>query len=1079
MIDPFVFSIAIDPGNPNTIYAGIFKSANGGQSWTVSNSGLPDAVIRVLRIDPSNPATIYAGSALASVFKSTNGGRSWTAANSGITPACIEDLAVDPANSATLYAAISAGGNCPLLSGVFKSNNGGASWTEVNSGITDLQVLSLAVEPSNTNVLYAGTRLHGIFKTTNAGASWSLVKSGLLSTSFGVSHLPIVVDPLKPGTVYAGTVNGVFKSADSGMNWTSTNTGFPASTNVFALAIEPAAAPRKEQDFIWARAMGGRGSPFSWASDVAVDSSGNVYTVGFFEGNADFDPGPGTFNLTSAGRAGDIFVSKLDSAGNFLWARAMGGPSPQEEQLLPNPNSASGVALDGSGNVYATGIFEGTVDFDPGPGTFNLTSAGIIDIFVLKLDSTGSFVWARAMGGAFFDAATDVALDGSGNIYTVGWFEGIVDFDPGPLSFSLTSLGRDDFFVSKLDSAGDFVWARAMGGPDSDAASGIALDGSSNVYTVGGFEGTVDLDPGPGTFNLTTAGDGNITSLGQADIFVSKLDSAGNFIWARAMGGPFADEATGVALDGSGNVYTVGGFRGTADFDPGRLSFNLTNAGGQNSTQLDIFVSKLDTAGNFIWARAMGSRFGEAASDIALDRSGNSYAVGTFEDTIDFDPGPLTYILNAEGDYSIFVSKLDSAGNFGWAGSIGGPFSQDVSGVELDSAGNVYTVGAFQGTGDFDPGPGVFNLTTPGDFDIFVCKIRPPENPPRTNLSVETLSFTAEEAGSVPSQSFEIRNMGGGTLNYQVATNRPWLSVAPEQGNSAGETDTIEVSVNTDGLRPATHKGTITISESLPAKTVSPILQSPPAPTISVNLVVTSPVSEVTPQGIVNGASFTPFAAPASIMSLFGAGLAEATETATSTPLPTTLAGTTVTVTDRTGLSRTAELFFVSAGQINFLMPEEMALGFATVTVTREDGISGAITVELEAVAPALFSALADGTGVAAASYLRVSADDSRTEDLIFDPNTRGSVPVDLGPEGDQVFLLLFGTGVRGFSSQVTVVVGGENVPVLGAVPQGQFVGLDQINAGPLPRSLVGRGEVGITMTVDGKTANTVSVNIQ
>ena len=117
---------------------------------------------------------------LASVFKSTNGGRSWTAANSGITPACIEDLAVDPANSATLYAAISAGGNCPLLSGVFKSNNGGASWTEVNSGITDLQVLSLAVEPSNTNVLYAGTRLHGIFKTTNAGASWSLVKSGLL-----------------------------------------------------------------------------------------------------------------------------------------------------------------------------------------------------------------------------------------------------------------------------------------------------------------------------------------------------------------------------------------------------------------------------------------------------------------------------------------------------------------------------------------------------------------------------------------------------------------------------------------------------------------------------------------------------------------------------------------------------------------------------------------------------------------------------------------------------------------------------------------------------------------------------------
>ena len=160
-------------------------------------------------------------------------------------------------------------------------------------------------------------------------------------------------------------------------------------------------------------------------------------------------------------------------------------------------------------------------------------------------------------------------------------------------------------------------------------------------------------------------------------------------------------------------------------------------------------------------------------------------------------------------------------------------------------------------------------------------------------------------------------------------------------------------------------------------------------------------------------------------------------------------------------------------------MPEDMALGLATVTVTREDGISGTITVELEAVGPALFSALADGNGVAAASYLRVAADESRTEELIFDPNTRTSVPIDLGPEGDQVFLLLFGTGVRGFTSQVTVTVGGENVPVLAAVPQGQFVGLDQINAGPLSRSLAGRGEVGIMMTVDGKTANTVTVNIQ
>ena len=135
--------------------------------------------------------------------------------------------------------------------------------------------------------------------------------------------------------------------------------------------------------------------------------------------------------------------------------------------------------------------------------------------------------------------------------------------------------------------------------------------------------------------------------------------------------------------------------------------------------------------------------------------------------------------------------------------------------------------------------------------------------------------------------------------------------------------------------------------------------------------------------------------------------------------------------------------------------------------------------LEIERVAPSLYAANAQGTGVAAAFFLRVAAGGSRAQNLIFNPATGASVPIDLGPEGDQVFLLLFGTGVRGFTSQVTAIVGGESVPVLGAVPQGEFVGLDQINIGPLPRSLAGRGEVNILLTADGKPANTVTVNVR
>ena len=135
-------------------------------------------------------------------------------------------------------------------------------------------------------------------------------------------------------------------------------------------------------------------------------------------------------------------------------------------------------------------------------------------------------------------------------------------------------------------------------------------------------------------------------------------------------------------------------------------------------------------------------------------------------------------------------------------------------------------------------------------------------------------------------------------------------------------------------------------------------------------------------------------------------------------------------------------------------------------------------TVQINPVAPALFTADASGQGVAAAFFLRVAADQSRSQELIFDPNSRASVPIDLGPEGDQIFLLLFGTGVRGFTSEVTATVGGESVPVLGALPQPQFVGLDQINIGPLLRSLAGRGEVNIVLTADGKPANTVTLNV-
>ena len=261
---------------------------------------------------------------------------------------------------------------------------------------------------------------------------------------------------------------------------------------------------------------------------------------------------------------------------NFVWAKQMGGVS---------VDRAWGAAVDGSGNVYTTGGFNGTADFDPGSGAFNLTSAGSLDIFVSKLDSAGNFVWAKQMGGSRVDIAEGVALDGSGNVHTTGFFGGTADFDPGSGAFNLTAAGRDDIFVSKLDSAGNFVWAEQMGGQNSDQAKGVAVDCRGNVYTTGWFDGTADFDPGPGVFNLFGT---------EQDIFVSKLDSRGNFVWAVATMGGFygVQHQVAVDVDGSGNVYTTGSFTESLDFDPGPNAFILTPAGGS-----DIFVSKLEPNG--------------------------------------------------------------------------------------------------------------------------------------------------------------------------------------------------------------------------------------------------------------------------------------------------------------------------------------------------------------------------------------------------------------------------------------------------------------------------------------------------
>lgn len=387
-------------------------------------------------------------------------------------------------------------------------------------------------------------------------------------------------------------------------------------------------------DFQWAKSIAGASD--SRAQDVFTDSQNNVYVTGYFTGTISLD----SFSLTTNGGY-DAFVCKMDSAGNVLWARNLGGTG---------TDYGKGISTDQTGNVYVTGQFTGSGDFDFGTGSVLLTSNGYYDIFICKLDAQGNFQWAKSMGGTGNDQGRSVSVDLAGNVYTTGVFQVDVDFDPGPEAVILSTSGEYDFdiFVNKLDATGNYIWTKRIGGASpGDNGNDIAVNATA-VYITGMFDGIVDFDPGSGV--------AEIVSNGSLDAFVCKLDTAGEYIWSGNFGGTNADQGNHIDLDAVGNVYLMAQFEHSADFDPGSGVVNIYGNG------FDIGVAKLDASGNYLWAGRVGSRSTEYSGGIGLS-SGNIYMAGTFfSDTLDADAtnGYFQILPASVGEYSgdIFISKL-------------------------------------------------------------------------------------------------------------------------------------------------------------------------------------------------------------------------------------------------------------------------------------------------------------------------------------------------------------------------------------------------------------------------------------
>jgi len=391
---------------------------------------------------------------------------------------------------------------------------------------------------------------------------------------------------------------------------------------------------------------------------------------------------------------------------SFSWVKTIGDSSIDD---------AVSVKADAIGNVFTAGYFTKNPDFDPGPGTTNLTSVGGLDIFISKFDASGNFVWAKSFGGISTDNPSCIALDGTSNIYVTGFFNETVDFDPGPGTYTLNALtGSPAMFILKLDANGNFVFAKQIGGSSSTYSEGssIDLDSNGNIYCCGNFYGAPDFDPGTATTTLT--------SLGQQDMFILKLNATGNFVYVRQIGSAFDNHVSSIKQS-AGNLYLTGSFQSTADFDTGPAIANLTSV--SNS---DIFVLKMDTSGNFIWVKQIGTSSNNEGWGIAIDATGNVYTTGNFFGTADFDPGPGSFTLSTTPS-GAFILKLDGGGNFLWAKQItDANFTLIGRAIALDPVGDPYIIGTFAGTPDFDPGIGTYTITNLGtvtDFDTFVLKL--------------------------------------------------------------------------------------------------------------------------------------------------------------------------------------------------------------------------------------------------------------------------------------------------------------------------------------------------------------------
>src|SRR3569832_1180171 len=613
------------------------------------------------------------------------------------------------------------------------NSDGTPVWAKAINGITSwLQSEAQNVAISGSDVYVGGYADYGFVLKFDTSGNY------LWTRELGNYIYGIAVD--SAGSIY---VAGDFKNAALFDSVSKTDSYLSAdSGNDFFITKFLA-----DGSYVWTEPFNGMGADHVASVTIA---SGHLYVTGFSAGDMDFDSTAAIDIPASAGGT-DVFLLNLATnastsnnnppvAGSDSHTAAEGvAASVASSVLLANDTDADGDGLaitavsaaSSQGGVVSYN--SGTVTYTPpvsfaGVDSFTYSvsdgrggvTTGTVNVNVTaatSLSGIHDYSFTQSFGGTGSDYGYGVATDSAGNVYTVGSYSATVDFDPSAGTDTRTAVGSPDIYVTRRNADGSYAWTWTAGGTGSDVAYAVAVDTLGAVYVAGAFTGSVAFGPSnPATDSLRT-------SAGGTDVFVVKLDAAGHFAWVRTFGSSTSDTAyaLGVAND---NVYVTGVFAGTANFAP-------WVAGGSSRTSVgnsDVFLSCLGSDGSYRWTRTFGGGGNDRAVALAEEGNGNVYntnkasIIGT-TGTVNFNPQGTGDVKTVQGTDG-FVSQWHPDGSYGWTRLIGGSGVDVSNAVVVNTWGEIYLTGVYNGTVDFEPGAGVDQRTTSNsNGDVFVTQL--------------------------------------------------------------------------------------------------------------------------------------------------------------------------------------------------------------------------------------------------------------------------------------------------------------------------------------------------------------------